>query len=264
MERALLAQFHPLEEALTAMGVAVSPMVELEEADDALASAAHLAAADERVDKVCIWTPDKDLAQCVAMTSRVVQIDRRAGEDPQCTRRRAGGGKFGVEPGADSGFPSPWWGMQRMATRASRASARRQPPACSYRYPRHRGLSAEQARGRGSRAGAVVQDSRDAAQRRRAVRRCRGDQVARPDGFVRSVDGSDESAAAARALRKGCGPNPKKIQFGNQEARKRIKGSALKIDDDSFSPILREAWESRDKNVVKLKGAAGFLELTQR
>src|SRR3954451_1003485 len=64
IEPALWAQFHPLEEALTAMGVAVWPMVDLE-ADDALASAAHLAAADVRVVKVCIWTPDKDLAQCV-------------------------------------------------------------------------------------------------------------------------------------------------------------------------------------------------------
>src|SRR5213080_2153050 len=64
MEPALLAQFHPLEEALVAMGVAVWPMVELE-ADDALAAAAHLAAAVARVEKVCIWTPDKDLAQCV-------------------------------------------------------------------------------------------------------------------------------------------------------------------------------------------------------
>src|ERR671913_1674409 len=64
IEPALLAQFHPLEEALAAMGIAVWPMVELE-ADDALASAAHIAAQDKRVQKVCIWTPDKDLAQCV-------------------------------------------------------------------------------------------------------------------------------------------------------------------------------------------------------
>jgi 5'-3' exonuclease len=77
IERALRAQFHPLEEALALMGVAVWPMVELE-ADDALASAAYLAAADPRVLKVCIWTPDKDLAQCVR-EDRVVQIDRRAG-----------------------------------------------------------------------------------------------------------------------------------------------------------------------------------------
>ena len=75
VEPALLAQFHPLEDALAAMGVVVWPMVELE-ADDALASAAHLAAADPRVEKVCIWTPDKDLAQCVR-GDHVVQIHRR-------------------------------------------------------------------------------------------------------------------------------------------------------------------------------------------
>src|ERR1700720_468574 len=64
IEPALLAQFHPLEKALAAVGVVVGPMFELE-ADDALASAAHLAAKDMKVDKVTIWTPDKDLAQCV-------------------------------------------------------------------------------------------------------------------------------------------------------------------------------------------------------
>jgi 5'-3' exonuclease len=74
IEPVLLAQFHPLEEALAAMGVTVWPMIELE-ADDALASAAHLASQDERVQKVCIWTPDKDLAQCV-VGERVVQVDR--------------------------------------------------------------------------------------------------------------------------------------------------------------------------------------------
>ncbi|HSU51209.1 MAG TPA: 5'-3' exonuclease H3TH domain-containing protein [Segetibacter sp.] len=72
----LLAQFHPLEEALALMGIAVWPMNELE-ADDALASAAHLAAANPEVEKVCIWTPDKDLAQCV-QDDRVVQMDSRA------------------------------------------------------------------------------------------------------------------------------------------------------------------------------------------
>jgi len=75
IEPALEAQFHPLERALSAMGVVVWPMVELE-ADDALASAAHLAERDARVEKVCIWTPDKDLAQCVR-GDRVVQMDRR-------------------------------------------------------------------------------------------------------------------------------------------------------------------------------------------
>src|SRR5687768_6198882 len=86
----LLAQFHPLEEALAAMGVAVWPMVELE-ADDALASAAHLAALDPRVEKVNIWTPDKDLAQCV-VGDRVVQVDRRSGQvrDAEAIRAKYG------------------------------------------------------------------------------------------------------------------------------------------------------------------------------
>src|SRR5947209_12387366 len=74
IEPALLAQFHPLEEALVAMGVAVWPMIELE-ADDALASAARIAYEDARAEKIGIWTPDKDLAQCVR-GERVVQIDR--------------------------------------------------------------------------------------------------------------------------------------------------------------------------------------------
>ena len=76
IEPALRAQFQPLEDALAAMGVAVWPMVELE-ADDALASAARIADEDPRVEKVCIWTPDKDLAQCVR-GDRVVQVDRRS------------------------------------------------------------------------------------------------------------------------------------------------------------------------------------------
>jgi 5'-3' exonuclease len=93
IEPVLRAQFHPLEEALAAMGVAVWPMIELE-ADDALASAAHLAAQDPRVEKVCIWTPDKDLAQCV-VTDRVVQIDRRKNEIRGAEAIRA---KYGVAP----------------------------------------------------------------------------------------------------------------------------------------------------------------------
>ncbi len=93
IERALRAQFTPLEDALAAMGVAVWPMVELE-ADDALASAAHLAAQDSRVEKICIWTPDKDLAQCV-VEDRVVQVDRRSGVIRDAAAVRA---KFGVDP----------------------------------------------------------------------------------------------------------------------------------------------------------------------
>jgi 5'-3' exonuclease len=93
IEPALFSQFHPLEEALAAMGVVVWPMIELE-ADDALASAAHLASKDKKVERVAIWTPDKDLAQCVRGT-RVVQIDGR-----RKTIRDAAGvrEKFGVSP----------------------------------------------------------------------------------------------------------------------------------------------------------------------
>src|SRR3954462_14989966 len=93
IEPALWAQFHPLEEALVAMGVVVWPMIELE-ADDALASAARLAAADARVQKVCIWTPDKDRAQCVR-GERVVQVVRKANAIMDAAAVRA---KFGVDP----------------------------------------------------------------------------------------------------------------------------------------------------------------------
>ncbi len=93
VDPALRLQFEPLESALAAMGVAVWPMIDLE-ADDALASAARIASADERVSQVWIWTPDKDLAQCVHR-DRVVQVDRRsrAIRDAEGVRE-----KFGVEP----------------------------------------------------------------------------------------------------------------------------------------------------------------------
>ena len=93
IDPALLAQFQPLEEALVAMGVATWPMIELE-ADDALASAARIAAEDPTVEKVGIWTPDKDLAQCV-VADRVVQVDRKARKIRDAAAVRA---KFGVEP----------------------------------------------------------------------------------------------------------------------------------------------------------------------
>src|SRR5436190_13430261 len=93
IDPALFSQFHPLEEALIAMGIATWPMAELE-ADDGLASAARLAAADPRVQKVCIWTPDKDLAQCV-VGKHVVQVDRKSGlvRDEEGVTQ-----KFGVAP----------------------------------------------------------------------------------------------------------------------------------------------------------------------
>src|SRR5205807_5325316 len=75
IETDLLAQFPLLEEVLSAAGIVVWPMVEFE-ADDALAAAAMAAAADKRVDRVIICTPDKDLAQCVS-GSRIVQLNRR-------------------------------------------------------------------------------------------------------------------------------------------------------------------------------------------
>jgi len=93
IERNLAAQFQPLEDALKAMGVAVWPMVELE-ADDGLASAARMASEDERVEKVCIWANDKDLAQCVR-GDRVVQIIRKGMQIRNADGVRA---KFGVGP----------------------------------------------------------------------------------------------------------------------------------------------------------------------
>ncbi len=93
IEPALRAQFEPLERSLAGMGIAVWPMIELE-ADDALASAAAIASRDPRVEKVNIWTPDKDLAQCVR-DDRVVQVDRRSKTIRNAEGVRA---KFGVAP----------------------------------------------------------------------------------------------------------------------------------------------------------------------
>jgi 5'-3' exonuclease len=119
----LLAQFPLLEDGLEALGVAVWPMVELE-ADDAMASAAAVASADARVERVFICTPDKDLGQCVE-DPRVVQVDRRRDTliDEAGVRER-----FGVAPRSipdylalvgDSadGFPGlPGWGAKSTAT----------------------------------------------------------------------------------------------------------------------------------------------------
>jgi 5'-3' exonuclease len=93
IDPSLRSQFHPLEDALAAMGVVVWAMVETE-ADDALASAARLASLDARAQKVCIWTPDKDLAQSV-QNDRVVQIDRKTKGIRDAAAIRA---KFGVDP----------------------------------------------------------------------------------------------------------------------------------------------------------------------
>ena len=122
IEPELLAQFPLLEETLSALGVVVWPMVEFE-ADDALASAAAVASADPRVNRVLICTPDKDLAQSVSGT-RVVQMDRR-----QRTIRDEAGvvAKFGVPPAsipdylalvgdASDGYPGlAGWGAKSAA-----------------------------------------------------------------------------------------------------------------------------------------------------
>ena len=118
----LLAQFPLLEEVLTAAGIVVWPMIEFE-ADDALAAAASLASRDDRVERVIICTPDKDLAQCVRGT-RVVQLNRRT----RVTLDEAGViRKFGVAPASipdylalvgDSadGYPGlPGWGPKSTA-----------------------------------------------------------------------------------------------------------------------------------------------------
>jgi 5'-3' exonuclease len=127
MDPLLYAQFQPLEEALSALGVVVWPMVEFE-ADDALAAAAAMAAGDARVDQVVVCTPDKDLAQCVR-GARVVQLDRRTGaiRDESAVRQ-----KFGVPPASipdwlalvgdrADGYPGlPGWGATSAATLLTR------------------------------------------------------------------------------------------------------------------------------------------------
>jgi 5'-3' exonuclease len=123
IEPALRSQFELLEEALTAAGFTVWPLVEYE-ADDGLAAAAALADADRRVEKVFVCSPDKDLAQCVR-GSRVVQLDRRQ----RATRDAAGvRAKFGVDPASipdylalvgdtADGFPGlPGWGAKSAAS----------------------------------------------------------------------------------------------------------------------------------------------------
>lgn len=123
IEPDLLAQFHPLEDVLRALGVMVFAMTDLE-ADDALASAAAIAARDERVEQVLICTPDKDLSQCVS-GRHVVQFDRRRRE---MRDERGVIERFGVKPASipdylaligDSadGFPGlSGWGPKSAAT----------------------------------------------------------------------------------------------------------------------------------------------------
>ncbi len=123
VDEVLMAQFPLLEAALVAMGVVVWPMVELE-ADDALASAAAVAADDRGVEQVIVCTPDKDLAQCVRGT-RVVQLDRRKDviTDEEAVRARYGVGPASIPDwlalvgDSADGFPGlQGWGKQSAST----------------------------------------------------------------------------------------------------------------------------------------------------
>jgi 5'-3' exonuclease len=137
----LYGQFEPLEDALRALGVVVWAMVEFE-ADDALAAAASMAAADARVEQVIVCTPDKDLAQCVR-DDRIVQLDRRTRE----IRNESGvQQKFGVLPASipdwlalvgDSadGFPGlPGWGARSAATILARYQHLEQIPNAAAQW----------------------------------------------------------------------------------------------------------------------------------
>jgi len=123
IEPVLMNQFHPLEDALRALGVRVWPMID-QEADDAMAAAAARASEDPAVERIFLCTPDKDLGQCVR-GDRVVQFDRRAGVIRNADGVRE---KFGVDPESipdylglvgDSadGFPGvPGWGAKSAGT----------------------------------------------------------------------------------------------------------------------------------------------------
>ena len=124
VDLALRSQFELLEDTLRAVGFCVWPMEDYE-ADDALGSAAAIAAADRRVERVIICTPDKDLGQCVTADGRVVQFDRRR---EMLTDFAGVVAKFGVEPASipdylalvgdtSDGIPGvPGWGAKTVAT----------------------------------------------------------------------------------------------------------------------------------------------------
>ena len=197
VDPALRAQFEPLEEGLAAMGIAVWPMVELE-ADDALAAAARIAAADDGVEQVRIWTPDKDLAQCVR-GDRVVQIDRRA----QAVRNEAGvREKFGVPPAlipdflalvGDSadGYPGvPGIGRVTAARLVNQHGELEKLPVL-------------RARRRPACARAPVQGPGDAQGRGRPLRRRRRPALARADARLARMGRAARGRAPGRAVPRG-------------------------------------------------------------
>ena len=197
IEPALLAQFHPLEDALAALGVAVWPMTELE-ADDGLATAAARAAGDARVEQVFICTPDKDLAQCVR-GRRVVQFDRRAGVLRDADGVRA---RFGVGPesmvdylalvgDAADGYPGlPGWGAKSASTVLARYGCLEDIPAdeADWTVRAARRGAPRPHPARTARGGAAVPADRDAAPGRAGMRVGRRAAVGRsPAGFLRHV-----------------------------------------------------------------------------
>src|SRR5262249_28420151 len=154
------------------------PMVELE-ADDALASAAHISAQNPAVERACIWTPDKDLAQCVSRT-RVVQVDRKSRQIRDDAGVRA---KFGVAPShipdylalvgdAADGYP----GIPRIGTKTAARLITRYGEV--EQFPSH-------VLGDHCGARAALQETGDAAYRRSALHRRRGAALARTDERVR-------------------------------------------------------------------------------
>ncbi len=141
MDPEILDQIPVMEDALSAAGFAVWPMVELE-ADDALGAAAEIADRDERVERVFIVTPDKDLGQCVRGT-RVVQYDRRKREIIDADGVRE---KFGIAPESipdylglvgdtADGFPGlPGWGAKSASAVLARYDHLEQIPAAAGQW----------------------------------------------------------------------------------------------------------------------------------
>ena len=208
----LLAQFHPLEEALAALGVVVWPMVEFE-ADDALAAAAAVAAADPRVARVLICTPDKDLAQCVRRRTR------RAARPPQATQMRDEAGvdrrssacrprrspttsRWSATP--PTAFPGlPGWGAKSAAAVLARYGHLEDIPAAPAQWDVPvRGAAGWPRRSPRSATGVLFRDLAtlrlDAPTRRRRRRAALG----RPDAGVRGVvrRGGDAEFIRERAV----------------------------------------------------------------